>query len=117
MEGGDHVRVLVANEPRSYREVIAAAIQALRPLAMVSVVEPAKMDQAVTDRQPHLVVCSQLTALVRSLPFASIMLYPAGSNQVEVRVGQTQTATMDLPFDQLMAVIDQAAGMVGAGQA
>jgi hypothetical protein len=62
----DNIRILVANEPRCYREVIAAAVHELRPHAEVITVEPADLDRAVVYRQPHLVVCSRLTEVVET---------------------------------------------------
>ena len=46
-------RVLVANEPRSYRQAIAAALQVIRPDMEVLVVEPELLDDEVEERPEH----------------------------------------------------------------
>lgn len=60
------MRTFLANEPRAYREVIAAALRELRPRIEVFITEPEDLDAAVLQRTPHLVVCSQLTEIVRT---------------------------------------------------
>lgn len=61
----EEVRALVANDPRIYREVIAAALRELRPLVEVVVAEPEELDREVERVRPHLVICNQATAIVR----------------------------------------------------
>ncbi|MDQ3430507.1 MAG: hypothetical protein M3479_11270 [Actinomycetota bacterium] len=46
-------RVLVANEPRSYRQAIAAALQVIRPDMEVLVVEPELLDDEVEEQPEH----------------------------------------------------------------
>ncbi len=53
------VRVLVANEPRSYREAIAGVIRVVcGPFLEVLEAEPEGLDAAVLGVRPHLVICS-----------------------------------------------------------
>jgi hypothetical protein len=58
------MRVLVANEPTIYREVISAAFRALRPCIQVFTAEPEELDREFSRLQPQLVVCSRLTRRV-----------------------------------------------------
>lgn len=53
------MRIVVAIEPRSYREVIGEAIQALRPHHDVVMVEPGALECEVARLDPELVVASQ----------------------------------------------------------
>lgn len=53
------MRIVVAIEPRSYREVIGEAIQALRPHHDVVIVEPRALKMEVARLDPELVVASQ----------------------------------------------------------
>lgn len=53
-------RIVVANEPRAYREVIGSAIGRLRPGIEVTLVEPDELNRAVDRLDPQLVVCSRL---------------------------------------------------------
>ncbi len=49
------MRVFLAMEPRSYREVIGQAIGALRPHVEVEIVEPEDLSEAVARLEPELV--------------------------------------------------------------
>ncbi|HET7479025.1 MAG TPA: hypothetical protein VFJ72_05875 [Rubrobacteraceae bacterium] len=55
------MRVLVANEPRSYREAFTAAFQALRPHIESIAVEPEDLEQETIRLRPDLVVCEHIT--------------------------------------------------------
>ena len=63
-------RIVVANEPRSYREAMAVACRVLRPEVEVILAEPADLDAAVARLDPQLVPCSRLTEVYR-LPSSS----------------------------------------------
>lgn len=52
------VRILVAIEPRSYREVIASTMQILRPRVEVIIVEPEELGSEMMRLDPELVICS-----------------------------------------------------------
>ncbi len=54
-------RVLIANEPPAYREVLALALQEMRVPADVTCVEPEDLDSEIVRLAPHLVICSRLT--------------------------------------------------------
>ena len=54
-------RVLMANEPRAYREGIAAVIGQLRPVVEVETVEPDALDDSIERFSPDMVICSKAT--------------------------------------------------------
>lgn len=60
------MRVLVANEPRSYRETFTAAFQALRPHIESIAVEPEALEQETIRLQPDLVMCERITPAVEA---------------------------------------------------
>ena len=64
--GTPRVCVLVANEPRVYREALAGALAALSPEASVVAVEPAEHDGMVVRTRPDLVFCSSLAPAVEA---------------------------------------------------
>lgn len=68
--------VLVANEPRAYREALAGALAALRPDLRVEVRSPDALDAALDRPRPPVVVCSRLTPTVEARACAWIILYP-----------------------------------------
>ena len=102
------LRVLVANEPCAYREVVAGAFQLLRPRMDVLAVDPADLDQAVCQLQPGLVVCSRLTRAVQAGPLAWVLLYPEGRGCSTVSLAGRQTRAENLAFTQLLDLLDQA---------
>jgi hypothetical protein len=108
------MRILVANEPRSYREVIAAAVQALRPHLEVILTSPDDIDREVSRLEPQLVVCSALTATVEHEPLSWIMLYPEGKTEAVISIAGKTTTVGDLEFDRLLALIDETERLVDA---
>lgn len=61
------MRILLANEPRSYRDAFASALHILRPHHEVLTVEPGDLDQEARRLRPHLVMCEHATPNVRSV--------------------------------------------------
>lgn len=99
--------ILLANDPRAYREVIAAAVRELRPGHQVLALAPEELDGAVGSSPPELVLCSCLSALAKLRPLAWVLLYPGGTDQSVICIrGQEQTV-IDITFDGLLAVIDR----------
>ena len=103
------MRVLVANEPRAYREAIAGAVQVLRPHLAVITVAPEDLDEAVVRHDPGVVLCSRLSRVVETWPRAWVVLYPEGKTRATVSIaGHRRTVTADLPFAGLLSIIDAA---------
>lgn len=107
-----NMRILVANDPRSYREVIAAAVQALRPHIEVILAAPDTLDHEVSRLEPQLVVCSALTDTVQQQPLSWIMLYPEGKTEAVISIAGKTTTVGDLEFDRLLALIDETERLV-----
>lgn len=101
------LRVLVGNEPCAYREAIATALQAARPRARVTQVEPEALDAAVLRECPDLVVCSQITEIVRSHARGWVLLYPAGAAWAVICLAGRETPVPAIEFDQILALLDQ----------
>ena len=103
----EQMRIVLANEPRSYREVIAAAFQALRPHHEVFVVAPDELDHEVRRLAPHMVVCSQVSSVVQAVALAWILLYPGGTSHAEVFEDGTHTTLADVNFSNLISIMDR----------
>jgi hypothetical protein len=102
------MRILVANEPRSYREAIAGALRVLCPHLEVIVVEPEDLDREVVRLAPNVVLCSRLTEAVETRPLAWVVLYPNGETWAVISIaGRCHTISADLPFTRLLSVIDE----------
>ena len=105
-------RILVGNDPAFYRDTMSTVVQTLRPQLDVTEVEPTDLDNEVLRRRPHLVVCSELSGVVESLPFAWVLIYPAGANVAIISIGGRQRTIPCVVFDDVLAAIDRAVEMV-----
>ncbi len=103
--------ILVANEPRAYREVMAAAFHELCPQHDVITIAPDDLDAEVVRLDPQLVLCSQLTPAVHAHPLAWVMLYPDGETRAEIWIGGQSSTVADLEFNSLLAIIDETEGL------
>lgn len=99
--------ILMANEPRSYREAMAAGIRLLRPNVEVVVVEPDGLDAGVQRHEPDLVVCSKATDRVRYGVHAWIELYPESGARSTVNVDGEERAFEDIQLSDLLSVVDR----------
>ena len=101
------IRVLLANEPRAYRETLAAALRYLRPHHEVVDRGPDGLNGDLARLQPHLVVGSDIDHPPMAELLAWILLYPRGEAHVVVCVGSEQRIASDLTLEELLAVVDQ----------
>ena len=108
------LRLVVANDPRSYREAIATAIQRLQPDVEVMVVDPTDLADQVEHWRPHMVISSVPVARAADCPLCWVALYPARTTQVVVTVAGQQTWARDIDLAELLAVVDSTAALVGS---
>ena len=104
------VRVLFANEPRAYREVLAAALATLRPHVEAVALAPGNLDGVVARLRPRLVVCSRLTAAVEAGAPNWVLLHPDGAPGAVVCAGGERTTVAKPDFDGLLALVDRLGG-------
>lgn len=107
------MRVLVSNEPRVYREVLAAALQEMRPTAEVEMIEPAALDAEIVSKKPGLVFCSALTEAIRRGASAWVLLYPEGEGRAVLGVGNREHDITEVDLSALLDVVDQVAARAG----
>jgi hypothetical protein len=98
---------VVANEPRAYREALAAALQELRPHLEVICIAPDDLDAKVSHYSPRLVLCSRLTEAVETCCDAWILLYPNGANRAVINIAGCRTVVTDIEFPHVLSVIDE----------
>ncbi|MDP9350257.1 MAG: hypothetical protein M3P51_01760 [Chloroflexota bacterium] len=108
----ENIRVLVANEPRSYREAVASVLQEIRPSMHVACAEPDSLDTDVLRLEPHLVVCSHLSSIVETWPVSWILLYPDSYGHAVGCVAGERTEYPNIEFHSLVAIVDQTAKLV-----
>ena len=95
------MRILMAIEPRSYREVIGEAIRGLRPHLEVVIVEPDALD-------PELVICSRPSIAAANGRPAWIEFRPYDQPAARVYVGSQQFELEEVELEDLLRVVDEA---------
>jgi hypothetical protein len=78
----------MANEPRAYREAIAAVIGQLRPEVEVWTVEPAALDGSISRFSPGMVVCSKATDTLKGQVRVWVELYPEHAAHSVASIGE-----------------------------
>ena len=106
------LRVLMANEPRSYRETIALALEAARPQADIVVAEPGALDPEVRRFAPPLVICSQATALVEAEVPVWVELYPEHGPDSTVSFAGERSTVKEMELEDLIHIFDMTMNFV-----
>ena len=101
------MRVLMANEPRSYREAIAAVVQMQCPEVEVFMVEPEALDAETSRVNPDLVICSQATDLVRQYVSVWVELYPEHRSKSIVSVAGSRSTIEDIQLSDIVSLVAQ----------
>ncbi len=107
--------VLLANEPRAYRQALAAAMSARRDGVHVIVVTAEELDAAVLRHHPVLVICDAVTPVVETHAPVWVLLYPEGARLVVTSVFGALTYAADLTLEGLAALVDRALGQSAPG--
>src|SRR5438045_8332518 len=68
------LRIIIANEPRSYRDALAGVLEQRHPQDTVATSEPGQIEQALRQWPEALVVCSEVTPAVEKLAGAWVRL-------------------------------------------
>ncbi len=106
----ESLRVLLANEPRSYRESIAAVFRQLRPGLQVKVVEPEALETNVARFVPDVAICSRVTGAVREQVPVWVELYPEHAAHSVASEGGRRTEFAEIQLLDLIGILDRAAG-------
>ena len=103
------LRVLVAFEDdyRAYRDVIAAAIQALRPRTALETAELGALEEQIERFDPQLVVCSRPNTLELHRTAAWVELAMDPIQPTKICVDGHYSERTNPAFDVLLAVIDE----------
>lgn len=104
----EKMRILVANEPCTYREAITDVLGGLRPHIEVSAAEPDALDGEAACLRPHVIVCSRITIATAHIPLAWIMLYPDSENRAVISTAGEQVRVENVGFGDLLSAIDRA---------
>ncbi len=107
--------IILANEPRAYREVIAGTLRALFPRLAIAVLEPAELLPWLRQTRPALVIHSQVDPAAESGTPASLQLYPSGAGHAVVDLGGQRTTVVDFALDDLLALIGRLLPLASEG--
>jgi len=100
--------VLMANEPRVYREGIAAVIGQLRPQVEIRTVEPDAMDGSILRFSPDMVVCSKATAALKDRVLVWVELYPEHAARSVASIGGRTMEYAEIQLPDLLSIVDRA---------
>ncbi len=106
------MRVLLANEPRVYREAMASAFRYLCLGAEIAVAESDGLDDQVTEFRLHLVLSSQAARSLEDHPLPHVLLYPEGESKALVSIDGQQTTIVNVELADLLLVINRVQNVV-----
>lgn len=100
-------RILLANEPRSYRQAIAHVLRALRPCVEVEETEQAALDRELRRGVPQLVICSRATPAVQGIAPAWVELYTDNGPLSSVAIGKERSTVPEIELADILLIVDQ----------
>lgn len=101
------IRILLALEPRAYREAIGLALRESRSGAEVIIAEPHDLDVKVRGMGPDLVVCNRATPFVRRDCPAWIELHTEGESRAVVRSVYGVSTVSDFDLSMILEIVDE----------
>lgn len=101
-------RILLANEPRSYRQAMAGALRALRPGLEVAETEQAALDLELRRNVPQLVICSRATPTVQVTTPAWVELYTDHGPLSSVVIGEERSTVPEIGLADILLILDRA---------
>lgn len=104
------MKVVLAVEPRSYREAIGSAIRGLRPHVEVAIVEPGVLASEVVRLDPELVICGQPNTVSPDGRPAWLEYRPY-DERAELCLDGRRSKLADVQLDDLLSIVDEAEGL------
>lgn len=98
----------MANEPRAYREGIAAVIGQLRPEAEIRTVEPNALDLSISRFSPDMVICSKATDALKDGVRVWVELYPENAAWSVASIGGERMEYDEIQLPDLLSILDKA---------
>ena len=107
----DKVRVLIANEPSAYREVLALVFQKMQLPVDVSCVEPEGLDDEIVRLAPHLVICSRMTEMLDAALIGWLLLYPDGEARAVISMLGQRTEQTGTGLNDILSLVERTSEM------
>ncbi len=101
------MRIVLALEPRSYREAIGIAIRGLRPHVEVAIVEPGVLASEVRRLGPELVICGEPDTVTPSGRIGWVEYRPY-DGYAELSLDGKRSKLADVHLDDLLSIVDEA---------
>ena len=102
------MRVVVACEPRYYREVIGETIRGLRPAVEVVILDPEELADGVSHLDPDLVISVRPASLDPGGRSAWVEFIPYEKPAATVSIGGRRQELEDVMLEDLLWVVDEA---------
>lgn len=102
----DTMKVVLANNPRSYRESLMSVFQRLQPEVSFVMVDPGEVARAVQEQTPQLVVCSELNTAIETYARGWIVLPADGQSAAVMNITGELNLVANLDLAGLVDVID-----------
>lgn len=103
-------RLVVACEPRVYRDVLATILGQMRPGIEVRAADSADLQDAIAAGAPHMVIASCPADV--DVP-AWITLYPNGRQEAVVTLAGEKKMHHSFELTEILAIVDRAMSLVG----
>ncbi len=110
----DRPQVLMANEPRAYREGIAVVISQLRPEVEIMIVEPNVLATSIGRFSPDMVICSKATAALKGGVRVWVELYPQNAALSVASICGRRKEYAEIQLLDLLSIVDKAEELAGA---
>jgi hypothetical protein len=101
------VRIIIANEPRSYRDALVGVLEQMRPLDTVTNVEPGEIEPALRRWPGAVVVCSAVSPAVVELAGAWVRLGDDGEVAVS-SAADVEAMARRVGLDAVLDAVDAA---------
>lgn len=100
--------VIVAIEPRSYRQAMGQAIQALRPHIEVVVLDPDTLEAGVARLEPHIVFANRPDAPAPTGRPAWVEFRPYEEPPARVHLAGRRRELAEVELSDLLSLVDEA---------
>ena len=108
--------VIFAIEPRSYRQVMGAALRSMRPHIEVVVLEPDTLEAGISRLEPHLVFANTPHASSPSVWPAWVEFRPYEEPPARASLAGRSWELSEVDLNDLLSIVDQTEKLVPTGK-
>lgn len=100
------IRIVIGNEPRTYRDVLSQVLHERTPGAEIMTVEPSQMDSEIVESEPDMVLASRLpTGGAGHKPLMWVSLYPEGDEMASVVMGGETVSLHEIHLEDIVSLV------------